>query len=58
MLIANPIYDVVFKHLLEDARIARIIIGSIIGETVEKLTFLPQGFVDEVDNAGKKPKTR
>jgi len=58
MLIANPIYDVVFKYLLEDAKIARILIGSIIGETIEKLTFLPQEFVNEIEKSGKKPKTR
>jgi len=39
MLIANPIYDTVFKYLMDDPRIARVIISTIIGEEVEELTF-------------------
>ncbi len=30
MQIANPIYDVVFKYLMEDAKIAKLLISSII----------------------------
>ena len=30
MLIANPIYDVVFRYLLKDSRIAKLLIGAII----------------------------
>ena len=32
MRIANPIYDVVFKYLLEDNKIAKKLISLIIGE--------------------------
>ncbi len=39
MLIANPIYDTVFKYLMDDVRVARIIISTIIGEEVEELVF-------------------
>jgi hypothetical protein len=39
MLIANPIYDTVFKYLMENADIARGIISEIIGETIEHLEF-------------------
>lgn len=42
MLIANPIYDVVFKYLLEDNKIAKLIIGKIIGEEVIELIPKPQ----------------
>lgn len=49
MLIANPIYDVVFKFLLEDAKIAKLLLSSIIGETIEELVFLPQEFVSDID---------
>lgn len=42
MHIANPIYDVVFKYLLEDQKIAKLLISSIIGETIESLEFRPQ----------------
>ena len=36
MLIANPIYDVVFKFLMEDAKIAKLLLSSIIGENIEE----------------------
>jgi hypothetical protein len=39
MLIANPIYDTVFKNLMENSDIARGIISEIIGETIEHLEF-------------------
>ena len=41
MLIANPIYDVVFKYLLDDNKIARIIISAIINEEIESLEYKP-----------------
>ncbi len=41
MQIANPIYDVVFKYLMEDQEIAKLIISTIINEEIESLTFLP-----------------
>ncbi len=42
MQIANPIYDVVFKYLLEDDRVARLLIGKITGLDVESLALQPQ----------------
>jgi len=39
MIIANPIYDVVFKYLMEDLEIAKGLISAIIGEQVEELHF-------------------
>ena len=42
MLIANPIYDVFFKYLLEDNEIAKEFIGTIIGEEIVELTLQPQ----------------
>ena len=42
MHIANPIYDVVFKYLMEDTEIAKLIISTIIGEEIVVLDFLPQ----------------
>ena len=41
MQIANPIYDVVFKYLMEDAKVAKLLISSIIGEEIEELDFRP-----------------
>ncbi len=42
MHIANPIYDVVFKYLMEDIDIAKLIISTIIGEEIIDLDFKPQ----------------
>ena len=42
MIIANPIYDVVFKYLLEDIEIARGLLSTIIGEEIVALSFQPQ----------------
>ena len=54
MLIANPIYDVVFKYLMEDAKVAKIMLSSIIGESISKLSFLPQEFTTEIDTQSVK----
>ena len=53
MLIANPIYDAVFKYLLEDNKIAKLLIGAIIGEKIETLDFRPQEYVSELDKPKK-----
>ena len=38
ILIANPIYDTVFKHLMENNRVARFFVETIIGAPVESIT--------------------
>ncbi len=48
MQIANPIYDVVFKYMMEDAKVAKLLISSIIGEEIEELKFRPQEFTTEI----------
>ncbi|NJL74649.1 MAG: hypothetical protein HC892_06040 [Saprospiraceae bacterium] len=42
MIIANPIYDVVFKYLLEDVEIAQELLSTILGEQVLNLEVKPQ----------------
>ena len=42
MIIANPIYDVVFKFLMEDERIAKFFIGTLLEETIEEIAMRPQ----------------
>ena len=42
MIIANPLYDVVFKYLLEDVEIARELLSTILGEEVQSLEMKPQ----------------
>ncbi len=37
--IPNPLYDVVFRYLMEDERVARLMLSAILGETVETLEF-------------------
>ncbi len=51
MHIANPIYDVVFKYLMEDAKVAKLLISSIIGEEIEELDFRPQEFTTDIDKS-------
>ena len=45
MVIANPIYDVVFKFLMEDERTAKFFIGTLLDETIEHVTVKPQEYV-------------
>ena len=53
-LIANPTYDVVFKYLMEDNAIAKLIVSTIIGEEVIWLDPRPQEYTAEkVDADGK-----
>ncbi len=42
MQIANPIYDVAFKYLMEDSKVARLLVSSIIDEEVISLVLKPQ----------------
>ncbi len=42
MDVANPIYDVVFKYLMQNQRVARLLIGRITGLAVQSLTVSPQ----------------
>ena len=39
MIIANPMYDVVFKYLMSDSKIAKMLIAAIIGEEIVELDF-------------------
>ncbi|MBK9566159.1 MAG: hypothetical protein IPO37_13605 [Saprospiraceae bacterium] len=42
MEIANPIYDVVFKYLMEDQKVARIILSALTKLDIIALEFVPQ----------------
>ena len=53
MEIANPIYDVVFKYMLEDNKVAKLFLSTLTGMDIIDLELLPQ----EVIGASKeKPK--
>jgi len=41
MLIANPIYDTVFKYLMDDSKVARLLLSAIIGEEIISLEHRP-----------------
>lgn len=58
MLIANPIYDVVFKYLMEDSKVAKLLISSIIGMEIIDLTFRPQERIAEIDQTPKKKRKK
>jgi hypothetical protein len=45
MLIANPIYDVVFKRLMENEKVAKFFIGTLLEENIEALEVKPQEFI-------------
>ena len=54
MLIANPIYDVVFKYLMVNVEIAKGVISTIIGEEIVTLDFKAQEQVLKIKNAALK----
>ncbi|MGB4959214.1 MAG: hypothetical protein WBO36_07050, partial [Saprospiraceae bacterium] len=47
MLIANPIYDVVFKYMMEDARVAKIFLSAIMAKELVDIQFLPQELIGD-----------
>lgn len=52
MLIANPIYDVVFKYLLDDEKVARLILSALLDEEVESLEYRATEARAELRGAG------
>jgi hypothetical protein len=44
MLIANPIYDVVFKRMMENKRVAKFFIETLLEETIIEIDAKPQEF--------------
>jgi len=51
MVIANPIYDVVFKMMMENEKVAKFFIGTFLDETVVELEVKPHEFT--YTNEGK-----
>ncbi|MFN0048448.1 MAG: hypothetical protein ACKVOU_04935 [Cytophagales bacterium] len=47
MVIANPIYDVVFKRMMENERVAKFFIGTLLDETIETIEVKPQEYTFE-----------
>ncbi len=44
MIIANPIYDVVFKRLMENDKVAKFFIGTLLEQTIESVEVKPQEY--------------
>jgi hypothetical protein len=44
VIIANPIYDVVFKRMMENERVAKFFIGTLLEQTIETVEVKPQEF--------------
>ena len=54
MIIANPIYDTVFKYMMEDNTVAKLLVSSIIGEDIVSLEPKPQEHTREKDREKEK----
>jgi hypothetical protein len=52
MIIANPIYDVVFKKLMENDRVVKFFIGTLLEQTIESVEVKPQEFTYSDQLAG------
>ena len=44
MVIANPLYDVVFKRMMENDKVAKFFIGTLLNQTIESVQVRPQEF--------------
>ncbi len=54
MQIANPIYDTIFKYLMENVEIAKIILSAILNEQILSVEVKPQEMTVNVKSKGKK----
>ena len=52
MLIANPIYDVVFKRLMENERVAKFFVSTLLDQTIERIELQPQEFTYTAEGLG------
>jgi hypothetical protein len=46
MTVANPIYDIVFKYLMEDERIARIILSALLRKDIIRVEVRPHEYTN------------
>ena len=47
--VANPIYDSVFKYIMEDERIAKTILSALLKKEVVHVTVRPHEYSNAVD---------
>ncbi|MDR2438109.1 MAG: hypothetical protein LBE12_01905, partial [Planctomycetaceae bacterium] len=50
LIIANPIYDTVFKRLMENLKIVKFFLSTILGQQVTAVDVLPQEFTHTKKN--------
>ena len=50
--VANPIYDVVFKYLMEDTRVAKLLISALLELEVLEIELKPSEYSAEIKEAG------
>ncbi len=55
LTIANPIYDTIFKYLMEDLDIAKGLISTIINREIIDISVQPQETMTEMDSSLEKP---
>lgn len=48
IIIPNPIYDVVFKYLMEDPESAKIVLSTLINENIIELNFEPTSHTEKI----------
>ncbi|MBQ3631643.1 MAG: hypothetical protein II949_10445, partial [Prevotella sp.] len=46
MIVANPIYDIVFKYLMEDERIARTILSALLRKDIIRVEVRPHEYTN------------
>ena len=48
MIIANPIYDTVFKYMMSDSKVAKTFLSAIIGEKVREEMQMEDDYLNEL----------
>ncbi len=56
MVIANPIYDVVFKRMMENERVAKFFISTLLNQNIETIEVKPQEYTYEGEFDFNNPK--
>jgi hypothetical protein len=56
MVIANPIYDVVFKRMMENDKVVKFFIGTLLDQTIETVEVKPQEYTYEGEFDFSNPK--
>jgi hypothetical protein len=58
MIIANPIYDTVFKRMMENERVAKFFIGTLLEQEIESVEVKPQEYTYQGEFEENDPKAQ